>query len=165
MNCSFLSDKLEKRSSLISGIGIFAREFISKNEIVAIKIGNICHIKNIDLCKYHDYSLQIEDNFILCSFDEKEIDKHAIYINHSCDPNVGIKGQITFVAMRDIEIDEELCIDYAMIWSEPYAMNCVCKTQFCRNIITGDDWKLSELQNRYATYFSCYLNEKIKNQK
>ena len=31
-----------------------------------------------------------------------------LYSNHSCDANLGIRGEITFVAMRDIPAGEEL---------------------------------------------------------
>ncbi|GIT46042.1 MAG: hypothetical protein Ct9H300mP12_06270 [Acidimicrobiales bacterium] len=42
------------------------------------------------------------------------MDETSIRINHSCDANVGFRGQVLYVAMRDIAIDEELCHDYAM---------------------------------------------------
>jgi len=37
-----------------------------------------------------------------------------MFLNHSCEPNVGILGQIIFVAMRNIDSGEELTIDYAL---------------------------------------------------
>ena len=37
-----------------------------------------------------------------------------MHLNHSCEPNLGLQGQIAFVAMRDIAADEELTFDYAM---------------------------------------------------
>lgn len=36
------------------------------------------------------------------------------YINHSCNPNMGIKGSVTFVALRDIKKDEEITFDYSI---------------------------------------------------
>ncbi|MEY2641341.1 MAG: hypothetical protein RL150_734 [Candidatus Parcubacteria bacterium] len=36
------------------------------------------------------------------------------YINHSCNPNMGIKGSCTFVALRDIQAGEELTFDYSI---------------------------------------------------
>lgn len=35
-----------------------------------------------------------------------------LYTNHSCDPNIGLQGQIVFVAMRDIAAGEELTHDW-----------------------------------------------------
>jgi hypothetical protein len=37
-----------------------------------------------------------------------------LFINHSCDPNVGFAGDIVLVAMRDIRQGEELTADYAL---------------------------------------------------
>ncbi|MEY4026238.1 MAG: hypothetical protein RL438_1751, partial [Actinomycetota bacterium] len=35
-------------------------------------------------------------------------------INHSCEPNCGMRNATTIVAMRDIAVGEELTFDYAM---------------------------------------------------
>ncbi|GIS99641.1 MAG: hypothetical protein CM1200mP26_13540 [Acidimicrobiales bacterium] len=35
------------------------------------------------------------------------MDETSIRINHSCDANVGFRGQVLYVAMRDIAIDGE----------------------------------------------------------
>ena len=37
-----------------------------------------------------------------------------LFINHSCEPNVGFAGDIVLVAMRDISPGEELTTDYAL---------------------------------------------------
>ena len=36
-----------------------------------------------------------------------------------------------------------------------------CGTPSCRGLITGGDWKLPELQERYAGFFSSYITRKI----
>lgn len=41
-------------------------------------------------------------------------------------------------------------------------MKCLCGVENCRGLVTGNDWKLKELQDQYKNYFSPYLNEKIK---
>lgn len=43
------------------------------------------------------------------------MDVSTYILNHLCNPNVGVRGEITFVAMRDIKAGEELTTDYAMI--------------------------------------------------
>lgn len=44
------------------------------------------------------------------------------YVNHSCNPNIGIKGAVTFVALKDIKKGEEITFDYSTteedIWWE-----------------------------------------------
>ncbi len=88
-----------------------------------------------------------------------------MYFNHSCDPNIGPRGQIEFVALRNIAADEELCTDYAMTVDTsnraPYTLGCNCGSPLCRKAITGLDWKLPELQARYGNRFSIFILEKI----
>jgi len=86
-------------------------------------------------------------------------------VNHSCDPNCGLHGEITFVALRDIHVGDELTFDYAMVDNESYEFACSCGSPNCRKIVTGYDWKIKKLQNKYTTYFAHYLLEKIKAQK
>jgi SET domain-containing protein len=38
---------------------------------------------------------------------QEERDKSVIFSNHSCEPNIGVREQIVFVAMRDIAAGEE----------------------------------------------------------
>ena len=35
-------------------------------------------------------------------------------VNHSCEPNVGMGGNVLLVSMRDIAAGEELTIDHAL---------------------------------------------------
>ena len=89
--------------------------------------------------------------------------EEADFINHSCNPNCGIKGHLQIVAMRDIESGEEITFDYAMTESSDYSMDCKCGAKNCRKTITGNDWKLPILQKRYNGYFSNYIQIKLMN--
>ena len=86
----------------------------------------------------------------------------SVFINHSCDPNVGFRGQVVYVALRDIRAGEELCHDYAMERSDDYALDCHCGSPLCRGKVSGEDWKLPELQQRYGDYFSIYIRNKFE---
>ena len=57
--------------------------------------------------------------------------------------------------------DEELTVDYAFIDNEEYSFECTCGTDNCRKVVTGFDWKIKDLQNKYYDYFAQYLKEKI----
>jgi enoyl-CoA hydratase/carnithine racemase len=59
----------------------------------------------------------------------------SVFINHSCDPNVGFRGQVVYVAMRDIAAGEELCHDYSMERSDDYTLDCHCGSPLCRGRI------------------------------
>lgn len=92
---------------------------------------------------------------------EKEFNEVMCYLNHSCQPNLGLRGNVIIVAMRDIEAGEELCPDYAMIFNNEMKFECKCGVKNCRQTVTGKDWKLKELQKKYQNYFSSYLLKKI----
>jgi len=84
------------------------------------------------------------------------------YFNHSCNPNAGMNGQICLVAMHDIKKDDEICFDYAMSDSSDYdEFECHCGAPNCRKHVTGNDWKISALQQRYKGYFVPYLQRRI----
>lgn len=158
---SYLSNKIEKRSSGIKGYGIFAKELIYEGEIVCVKGGHILKRNELFTSSVINSYHPISDDLYLAAETEDEEEIVKIYINHSCNPNCGIRGEITFVAIRDIEKGEEITFDYAFLDNEDYHFKCNCGTEKCRHIITGYDWKIKSLQEQYYPYFAVYLKEKI----
>jgi hypothetical protein len=60
------------------------------------------------------------------------------YLNHSCEPNVALRGTRTIVARRPIAAGEELLIDYATTEADPFwHLHCRCRAAACRGIIGG----------------------------
>ncbi len=164
---TYTSPKTIVKNSVKEGKGFFAVEKILKDEIVAIKNGHIVAFdKAMDLDKHlGDFSLQISDEFFICPKAQEEIKDIVIYINHSCEPNVGMDGQINYVAMRDILPGEELCLDYAMAVTTNYELACNCGADNCRGKISGEDWKNKKLQEKYGDYFAWFILKKIKGTK
>ena len=158
---SKLSPKVEVRDKSLNGKGIFAKEDIKKGEIVFIKGGHILTKNEIFSSGVINSYFPISDEYYLGATNKEEEDKIKLYQNHSCNPNVGLHGEITFVAMRDIEKDEELTVDYAFIDNEEYSFKCTCGSDNCRGMITGFDWKIKDLQEKYYDYFAQYLKDKI----
>jgi len=161
---SWFSEKTQKRPSLIAGRGLFARHSISAGEIVAVKGGAIMDSATFALIRTQvsPAEIQIEDNLYIAPRTAAEVESNILCLNHSCRPNIGVRGQITFVAMHDIPAGSELTIDYAMIDGDPAErMECSCGAPECRKIITGGDWRLPELRRRYAGYFSRYIQDRI----
>lgn len=79
-------------------------------------------------------------------------------MNHSCEPNCGAGNAIQIIAMRSIEVGEELTFDYAMTDGSNYdEFTCSCGTSSCRGAITGNDWRSRSLHNRYQGFISPYL--------
>ncbi len=83
-------------------------------------------------------------------------------LNHSCDPNVGWSATGELVAMHDIAVDEELTTDYALHLDDPdLVLMCHCETYRCRQIIEGGDWRIPQLQKRYAGFFAPTIQHRI----
>jgi SET domain-containing protein len=158
---SYLSPKLESRPRPKTGTcGVFAREPVLKDEIVALWGGRILSSAQLDwnMENFTQQVLQIEEQFYLFSPAMEDSD----CFNHSCDPNLGMTGQIGLIAMRDIKVGEEVCLDYAMCDGSNYdEFVCSCGSPNCRGKVTGEDWKNPELWERYAGYFSPYLQRRI----
>lgn len=163
MTKTWCSPKTEVRKSQKEGDGFFAIKDLKKDEVVAIKSGYIVQTEEAARLdrEVGDFSLQISDDFYICPSSKEDIDKFVIFINHSCNPNIGMDGEITYVAMRDIKAGEELCLDYAMAITGAYKLECKCGSEFCRQTITGDDWKNKKLQKKYAHYFSWFIFKKF----
>lgn len=118
--------------SKIHGIGLFADQFIPKGTIVweftpilDIELSeetlNCLPEKAIKYYKKHWYRSPKTGNCVLCFDDTK-------YINHSENPNCadvdGFIGEAPDVALRDIQIGEEITLDYRIIDADwEYKMN------------------------------------------
>jgi len=163
-NLSYISQKAAVKESSIHGRGLFAIEPILKGEIVCIKGGHIFNRETLDrvALSLGPAEIQIAENLFIGPLSEVEREGSMIFSNHSCEPNIGVKGQIVFVAMRDIDPGEELTHDWATTDDDNYEMECKCGTPSCRKIITGQDWRRKDLQQKYAGYLSWYLMERAK---
>ena len=104
-------------------------------------------------------SIQVETNLIFLGPPTRELGDS---INHSCEPNCGMRNATTIVAMRDIATGEELTFDYSMSDASNYdEFDCNCGTTLCRRHVRADDWQLDTLRHRYQGFFSPYIQRKI----
>ena len=157
---SYISPKAVKgRPSRIAGRGLLATEPIARDEVIAIKGGHIVDSAALRRLpeRLQNSEVQIWDGFHLVALEDAEYEPVMLYINHSCEPNVGFAGNVVLVAMRDIAPGEELTTDYAMFDDYGGTMECGCGTASCRGVIGGQDWRRTDLQRRYGGYFSAYL--------
>jgi SET domain-containing protein len=164
---SYLSPKTEVCESKIHGRGLFATADIARDEIVTVKGGHIINRKTLrERVTPHlgPVEIQIDNDLFIAPVTAEEREGSMLYSNHSCNPNLGMRGEITFVAMRDIRAGEELTHDWATTDDDDYSAECKCGAPNCRKILTGKDWQRADLQKRYAGYFSPYLAEKIARQ-
>ena len=82
----------------------------------------------------------------------------ARLINHSCDPNCGIKRRFEVVAMRDIAKGEQITWDYEMTerswW---WRMKCRCGSPECRKVIGSYSRMPARVRRRYKGFISSWL--------
>jgi D-alanine-D-alanine ligase-like ATP-grasp enzyme len=136
--------KYKIKGNSLAGYGIFATQLIDKNAVVFKGEGQAQRI--------------ISKNYVNNNWDEKQKDdfKHyaypigpEVYIlwdenpmnwapqNHSCAANTAYKG-LDVMALREIEVGEELTLDYATFLDENIEpFKCNCGAINCRGIVSG----------------------------
>lgn len=143
-----------------NGKGLFAVQEFRTGEVLIVFGGRAVTRETLNQISEElgRHALQIGKNLFLLehAFEDGEC------VNHSCDPNLGVEGQITLVAMRDIQAGEEVCFDYAMVdMSDADEFDCACGSSLCRGRVTGEDWGSPELQKRYRGYFGAHVQRAI----
>lgn len=164
MYTSYRSSKTEVRKSFIHGKGLFSIRPIKKDEVIVIRSGHIIGTETLHKYKniIRDSELQILDDFYLAPLSHAEFSAVMTFVNHSCEPNLGLLGNVVFVAMKDIKRNTELTLDYAMFSTHnDYVFACKCKSENCRKEIRGNDWQKLNLQRHYKNYFSTYIQKKV----
>src|SRR5262249_18620817 len=157
------SPKSEVRDSPTHGKGLFAASAIAAGEIVAVKGGHILTRQQWTALEPElgSAEIQIAEDLFIAPARQDEREGSMLYTNHSCEPNIAIRGQIVLVAMRDIEDGEELTHDWGTTDDLDYEMTCRCGAPSCRGKVTGRDWMKPELQQRYRGWFCWFLEQKI----
>lgn len=159
----WVSSKIEIRKTAGKGKGAFAVGEIKAGEPLIIFGGEYTDSEGAKGARLAGkLVMQWDDN--LFSVEDRG-DDLGYFINHSCDPNAWMKDVFTIVAKRNIKIGEEITADYAL-WEadENYISKweCKCDSPICRKKVTGKDWRLPELQERYKNHFSPLINKRIK---
>jgi hypothetical protein len=143
------------------GKGVFAKFAIRKGEVIAAFDGKIYG--------YYSRGWTTDVNNHAIQFEERKWrDSAGIArrLNHSCQPNCGIKGLFRIVAMRDIKKGEELTWDYEMTEDNPtWRMRCRCGSKNCRKVIGAHRNMPEVVRKKYKGYISEWLVEKYAKNK
>jgi uncharacterized protein len=60
----------------------------------------------------------------------------GVYVNHSCDPNTGIRNNLHLIALREIRKGQEIRYDYSTTMEEQsFTMECRCGSPRCRKVV------------------------------
>ncbi|HEX2207266.1 MAG TPA: SET domain-containing protein-lysine N-methyltransferase [Longimicrobium sp.] len=164
MASTWISPKAAKGApSGIAGRGLVAVDAIAAGEVVGVKGGSVVTTEQLRALpeRLQNSAVQITDDLHLVALTEDEYEAVMLFINHSCEPNVGFAGNVVLVAMRDVDPGEELTTDYAMFDDHEGSMDCACGRPTCRKVVDGRDWMRPDLQERYRGYFSWYLQRKM----
>ena len=162
MTMHFMADGLVVRALPDKGgKGVFATRPFARGDLLVVYGGVILtgdELKAL-LAEERFYSMQVEDDLHLVT----PLDQvtGADFVNHSCEPNAGLRDAISLVALRAIQTGEEICFDYAMSDSNVYLhFACQCGKPKCREFVRPDDWRCADLQRRYRSAFSPYLRRR-----
>lgn len=152
---SSMNESVQIKDTGVYGKSIFARKNFKHNEVVFEISGNKTTVPTIYTIPI-DYGVYIDDQ------------QWGQYLCHSCEPNCGIHNKTQIVAMQEIDVGDEITIDYAMIvpeyeidstigQSSEQDLVCKCGKATCRGRL-GSYSKLSkDLRERYKGYVSAYL--------
>lgn len=160
----WINPKIKIKKTKNRGKGMFAISPIFKGEVVVVWGGNYVNKEQAEKEKSNG-KLVMQFGRDLFSVEERG-ESDTYFINHSCDPNVWMKDAFSLEAMKDIVTNEELTADYALWETNENKISkwkCVCGSKRCRHVITGKDWQIKELQQKYRGHFLPLIEEKINN--
>ncbi len=149
------------------GKSVFAARAFKKGDVITQFTGEILHKSQLPKSYRgeRDRYMQIgSEHFIGPSGNADDL------INHSCDPNAGLKFKdcdIWLVAIKDIAVGEEIVWDYSTtLFENAWKIRCDCRKESCRKVI-GDFALLDEkLQKKYyrlgivPPYIKNYMKSK-----
>lgn len=150
--------RIFRKQSHIHGAGIFAkRDFKYGQNVALIKGKIITHLVK------DKKSSSFGPNFIGYGLNQWIDPKYPFSdINHSCNPNVGIKGKITVVAIKDIKKGDELLLDYSITESDKlWRLDGICKCGYkhCRKIIRSIQFLPKNIFNKYMPYIPNFFKK------
>jgi uncharacterized protein len=152
------------RPSPIDGLGLFTAAPIAHGEVAEVLGGTILTDAQVQAMidggqRYDGIGLGPDRNLAI------DPSWPGIYGNHSCDPNLWMQDAVTISTRRPVVTGQELTIDYAMCTATTtWSMPCRCGSRLCRGVVTGNDWRRSDLQARYRGHFTPFITQLIKQQ-
>lgn len=162
---SWLSPKCHIQPSPLQGHGVFARQSIAERELVCVWGGVVYTAAEIEALSetfghFQTHPIEVAEGFYLASTSLTAIDD-AERFNHSCEPNVGVQGQLIVQARRAIAAGEELTFDYETTDISMTPFECRCGAASCRQLIDGNAWKSPAFQQANAGWLSPYIAERV----
>jgi uncharacterized protein len=139
-----LMDGLRVVASSIHGYGVVATRRFTRGETVSYGDG-VLYTGDAEFDDTYALVLPAEDS----GLGEQifwDLTCQTRWFNHSCDPNTEVMSRwdheaqtvrAWWVALRDIEVGEEITYDYGFV--AEVAEPCACGSPACRGLIVDDD--------------------------
>lgn len=124
----------------VIGYGVFATQPIPKGTITWVRDDLDQVFTREQVAKMDEPYRQILDRYSFVDAEGRLVLcwDHSRFFNHSCEANCLSAGYDFEIAIRDVQVDEELTDDYGTLnLQAPF--DCACHTRSCRGQIYPDD--------------------------
>lgn len=169
---TWTDERVSVKPSSIDGNGLFATRDIPEGTVIMIWGGVVVDRQQIDYSQYRTETVvPISETQYLALPITDTRESLDVYLNHSCDPTAWLIDEVTVVARRFIQAGEEITTEFATWFDyEPgdaYSKDWVCKcaSPVCRKVLSAQDWRRVELQEKYAGHFSPFLQRRIQTER
>jgi hypothetical protein len=169
---TWADDRVSVKASSIDGSGLFATRDIPAGTVIMIWGGVVVERRNFDYAQYRrETVVPISENHYLALPSSDSGEALDVYLNHSCEPTAWLIDEVTVVARRHIHAGEEITTEFATWFDyepgESYSQDWVCKcaSPHCRKVLSAQDWRRVELQERFAGHFTPFLERRIEEER
>jgi len=136
------------------GVGVFAARHFRRGDVVMMDFDGDYFDQVLSYQELRHYRIDLSHP-LQVGLDAFRVPSGNIddFTNHSCEPSTGIRlfprGTIV-VAIRDIELHDEITFDYSTYLNNPYErMVCHCGAARCRGVIDNFRTLPEDLQQHY----------------
>ncbi|TGK40329.1 SET domain-containing protein [Leptospira andrefontaineae] len=167
---------IERRTNKFGENGIFASQPIAKGTLLfsysewiedeefgwkVLSVSEADELPEEEKEIFMKYGYDVDFGLVTGPSGSEFVINHSNFMNHSCDPNMWYDQTDNIIAKRDIEVGEELNIDYGnFVVNFDQTFECACGSSNCRKFIRKDDWKL--LLPQYNLNFPTFMHKEIK---
>jgi S-adenosylmethionine/arginine decarboxylase-like enzyme len=142
---SYLSKEVDREESSTGEWTLVASQSITKGKTVAVFGGKILSKKEALATGFQEYLPIDEELVMVCPIHDDGIDS-AYNFKTSNQPNLGFKGPIHLVAIRDIQKGEELCYDPRML---------------SESVLDESNLEMESTRKKYNGNFSQFIQDRI----
>jgi uncharacterized protein len=129
------------------GLGVFANRTILPGEIILAIEGPLIDFAETKRRGPREcMALQMGDDLYI------DTQAPGVLVNHSCNPNAGIKRSRYLVALQPILEGQQICYDYSTTMEEgSFTMVCRCGDPRCRKVVRDFSTLPTSLREKYLT--------------